>query len=108
MEMFKRLIKSAYRKSCKWLISLREKSYTFRNHKIRYINKKNGSSFLCVVFSAMPPENSGPLYNYMRTLKGIKEYDFLYILDDMVIVPGGGGITWALIMTIGAILVFRN
>ena len=91
IEMFKKWVKSVYRRTCKRLISLREKTYTFQNHKIRYINKKTGSSFLCVVFSAMPPENSGPLYNYIRTLKSITNYDLLYILDDMVKVPGGGG-----------------
>lgn len=46
--------------------------------RLKYVFKNNHSKTLIVSFSGFAPK---PVYNYMRTLKGVKA-DQLYILDD--------------------------
>ncbi len=54
-----------------------ERKYKGRLH---YIYENNYSDRLMVVFSGFSPRK--PMYNYMRTLKGIKNINKLFLLDD--------------------------
>ena len=49
--------------------------------RLKYIYKNNHNDRLVVVFSGFP-NGDKPMYNYMRTLKVVKNVDQLFILDD--------------------------
>ena len=49
--------------------------------RLKYLYENNHSDRLIISFSGFPG-NRKPSYNYVRTLRGIKEVDKLFILDD--------------------------
>lgn len=57
-------------------LKLKERKY---KNRLKYLFFNNHSNRLVVVFSAFSPH---PTYNYLRTLKGFKHFDKLFILDD--------------------------
>lgn len=59
------------------IIRVREKEYKGRLH---YIYENNHADKLMIVFSGFSPDK--PTYNYMRTLKGFKGINKLFLLDD--------------------------
>lgn len=72
-------------------IRLHERKYSYEGKNIKYILLNNKSDYLCVCFAGFPPLGSYPIYNYIRTLKGIKKANYLFLLDDMVNIRTGGG-----------------
>lgn len=72
-------------------INMHERKYYYKDKTIKYILIDNKSDFLCVCFAGFPPLGSYPVYNYIRTLKRNKKMSYLFVLDDMVNLPTGGG-----------------
>lgn len=58
-------------------IHLKEKKYKGR---LNYIYENNHADKLMIVFSGFSQEK--PMYNYMRTLNGVKSINKLFLLDD--------------------------
>lgn len=86
--LFKRMVR-LLRGVC---FRLREQKFKTANHTWRYLVRKNKhTQKLCICFSAMPPLNSGPLYNYVNSTKKIKTHIFVFVLDDVINVKSGGG-----------------
>ena len=72
------------------VIKITEKKFNFAGHSVKYIYEDNKKSNLCVVFSGFPELGKKAEYNYKRTLHNYKEFNYLFILDNMVNIPTGG------------------
>jgi len=86
-----KLIKKIEKKLIHIWIKIHEKKYFYKDKTIKYVLLDNNSDFLCVCFAGFPALGTYPVYNYIRTLKGLKKMNYLFILDDMVNIPTGGG-----------------
>ena len=73
-----------------FIIKITEKNFKFAGHKVKYIYEDNKKSNLCIVFSGFPELGKKAEYNYKRTLHKYKDFNYLFILDDMVNIPTGG------------------
>lgn len=62
---------------------IKQRKYIYKDHKIKYMLKKQKKSDkLVVVFSAFPAKNDKARYNYYRTLHN-QNINKLFILDDL-------------------------
>lgn len=69
---------------------LREKTWNAHGYPVHYLYRKGTSDTLVVVFSAYA-SGLRPTYNYVRTLWKATDAHLLYIKDDFVDLPSGGG-----------------
>lgn len=69
---------------------LHEKTHRSHGYPVHYLYRRGTSDALIVVFSAYAP-GLRPTYNYVRTLWGKTGAHLLFVKDDFVDLPSGGG-----------------